>query len=810
MHHIHEFRAVMVAAGLSPPDVIEPGTIYRFPGNGKGKGNEAGWCKLFGDRLCGVYGDWSSDLTVTWQATRTEALTPAQRQALDRQIAEARANAESERTQRQSQAATKAVAIWQAATTAPSDHPYLGRKGIKPHGAKLYRRALVVAVREGASIISLQFIGEDGDKRFLSDGRIAGGYFSIGSTNGAAALCISEGFATGASIHEITGYPVAVAFNAGNLAAVAIALRAKLPDIRIIVCADDDLTAGNPGRTKATAAAIAVSGALAIPDFGASRPEGATDFNDLATHRGGESLGRCIAAATKPVSDGYQVGCQDKDVLAANENIKDWPNPLPLPDSLPPVLPFDFDLLPDSLRPWIEDIAERVQCPPDFPAVGAMISLAAVVGRKIGIRPKRQDDWLEVPNLWGAIIGRPGVMKSPALRESMRPLVKLEAREREQFEAAHEEWRQGQEMHKLKREAVKANIVKAMKTGKGFDPDDLANGAEDEPKARRYVVNDCSVEALGEILQANPNGTLAYRDELIGLLKSLDKEGNEGARGFFLSAWSGTDSYTFDRIGRGLNMRIEACCLSLLGSIQPAVIGGYLRQTVATGGGDGLLSRFQLMVWPDISGDWKDVDRWPDSDARDQAFATFERLDSLDPAAIGATLDDGAIPYLRFDPEAAEIFGEWRAGYERTLRAGGDHPAIESHLSKYRKLVPTLSLLIHLADNTSSAIGSRALLKALAWLEYLESHARRAYASVAQAEAESARALLRRIKAGEVTNPFTTRDIYRKGWAHLTKPDEAQEAVRYLSDFDYLRTEGMATGGRSKSAIWINPKLRAA
>lgn len=799
-----EFRNAMREAGLSPPDAIEPGTLYRFPGIGKGKGNESGWCKMFADGVGGVYGDWATGLSTSWQATRKESLTPAEWAAMTRQMAEARAIAEAEQQERQRSAAEKAVSIWQAATPAPRDHAYLTLKGINPNGAKVHNGALVIAVREGADIRSLQFIGEDGSKRFLTDGKIAGGYFSIGTTKGAAALCIAEGFATGATIHEVTGYPVAVAFNAGNLEAVAVALRAKLPDVPIILCADDDLTAGNPGRTKATAAALAINAKLALPDFGEARPEGATDFNDLAKHCGADAVKRAIDAAKVPAAATYQPG----DVVASNDDVAAWPDPQPLPNA-PPVQAFDFDLLPDSLRPWIEDIAERVQCPPDFPAVGAMISLAAVVGRKIGIRPKRQDDWLEVPNLWGAIIGKPGVMKSPALRESMRPLVKLEAKEREQFEAAYEEWKQGQELHKLKREAVKAKIVKAMKKGDEVDPSELATELDEEPKARRYVVNDCSVEALGEILQANPNGTLAYRDELVGLLKSLDKEGQEGARGFFLSAWSGTDSYTFDRIGRGLNNRIDACCLSLLGSIQPAVIGGYLRHTVATGGGDGLLSRFQLMVWPDIGGEWRDVDRWPDSEARDKAYATFERLDALDPAAIGATLNDGAIPYLRFDEEAAEIFGEWRATFERTLREGNEHPAIESHLSKYRKLVPALALLIHLADNTQGAIGSRALLKALAWLEYLESHARRAYASIAHAEAESARALLRRIKAGEVPSPFLPRDVYRKGWASLGT-EETHEAVRYLADFDYLRTEEVKTGGRDKRAIWINPKLRAA
>ena len=446
-------------------------------------------------------------------------------------------------------------------------------------------------------------------------------------------------------------------------------------------------------------------------------------------------------------------------------DLSEWPDPMPLPDTLPPVSAFDFDLLPSTLRPWIQDIAEQVQCPPDFPAVGVMISLAAVVGRKIGIRPKRQDDWLEVPNLWGAIVGRPGVMKSPAPRESMRPLANLEARARIGYDDANGEWQRMRELHKIKREADRSEIIRAYKNKKPIDNDALlAEFCEEEPQARRYVVNDCSVEALGVILLGNPNGTLAYRDELIGLLKSLDKKGNDGARGFFLSAWSGIDAYTFDRIGRGLNMRIDDCCLSLLGSIQPSIIAGYLRQAVASGGGDGLLSRFQLLVWPDIAGEWRDVDRWPDTEAKAQAYATFDRLDKLDPAGIGATVEKGGIPYLRFDADAQALFSEWRAEFECTIRSGNDHAAFESHMSKYRKQVPALALLIHLADDDkpSPAIGETALLKALAWAEYLESHARRAYPSVTQAEIEDARALLHRIRRGEVSNPFMPRDVYLK------------------------------------------------
>jgi hypothetical protein len=116
--------------------------------------------------------------------------------------------------------------------------------------------------------------------------------------NGAGPLCLCEGFATGASIHEATGYPVAVGFNAGNLLAVAKALRKRFPELDLLVCADDDVcTPGNPGLAQAKEAAYAIGGRLAVPDFGENRPEGATDFNDLHRHAGLEAVARCIEAA---------------------------------------------------------------------------------------------------------------------------------------------------------------------------------------------------------------------------------------------------------------------------------------------------------------------------------------------------------------------------------------------------------------------------------------------------------------------------------------------------------------------------------
>lgn len=491
-----------------------------------------------------------------------------------------------------------------------------------------------------------------------------------------------------------------------------------------------------------------------------------------------------------------------------------WPEPQPLPEALPPVLPFDSDLLPEALRPWIVDIADRVQCPIDFPAVAVMVALSAVIGRKIGIRPKRQDDWLVVPNLWGAAIGRPGVMKTPAIQEPLKPLKALEIEAKKKFEEEQTDREAAELVAKARQKQVEREIRDALDEENEERAMDVAREAvkegEAEPVRRRYLVNDSTVEKLGEILNQNPRGVLVYRDELIGLLKSLDKEGQEGARAFYLEAWNGNGRYTYDRIARG-TIDIEAAIASLIGGIQPGPLGQYLRGAARQGAGDdGLIQRFQLAVWPDISKDWVNIDRWPDSGARDRAYAIFKGLDGLDPVLCGADYDrfdpDG-IPFLRFDDEAQQQFDLWRAGLEAKVRSGDLHPAIESHLAKYRKLIPALALIIHLADGGRGPVGIMALRKAIRWGTYLESHANRIYSQAIHPDVSAARALAKKIMASELKDGFALRDVYRNGWAGLSTPEDAKGAVDLLCDLDWLYEIKKVTAGRTATTYLINPRL---
>lgn len=303
-----QFRDAIQAAGLTPPELIEAdGKLRRFASNGK-RGDDAGWYLLFNDGIpAGCFGDWRTGFTQTWRADIGRTLTHAEEAAHRDKLATLRREREAVEVRRKAETQTKAAAIWQAATPAPDDHAYLTCKGIEAHGARLHQGKLVIPMRADGVLHSLQFIGVDGDKRFLTGGRVSGCYFSIGATKGAAALGVAEGFATGATFHEATGYPVAVAFNAGNLLAVARTMREKFPDLPMIICADDDSqTEGNPGLTKATEAARSVSGLLAIPDFGANRPDKASDFNDMAAHCGLEAVERAIASVVGELSAGWR------------------------------------------------------------------------------------------------------------------------------------------------------------------------------------------------------------------------------------------------------------------------------------------------------------------------------------------------------------------------------------------------------------------------------------------------------------------------------------------------------------------------
>ncbi len=485
---------------------------------------------------------------------------------------------------------------------------------------------------------------------------------------------------------------------------------------------------------------------------------------------------------------------------------------IPLSNELPAVEPFEYDLLPDDLAPWVKDIADRIQCPVDFIAVTALVGLASVLGRKAAIHPKQHDDWLVVPNLWGALIGRPSTMKSPAMAEGLRPLKRLAAASRKEYGDAMTLHKTDRVTSELTDNALKDALKKAIKSQKVVSIEQARNAytkAQQEevaaPTERRYIVNDTTIEKLGELLNQNQNGLLLERDELTGWLKSLDREDRAADRAFYLECFSGTNAYTYDRIGRG-TVHIESTTVSIVGGIQPSKLRPYIWGALNQGpSDDGLIQRFQLSVYPDDIGQWQHVDRWPDNEAKSRAWEVFQRIDGLPPLA---TDEEGRLIGSRFDAEGQVVFNQWLADLERKIRTPDIHPAIESHLVKYRSLMPSLALLINVVEvGQNRPVIQRSALKAAGWCEYLESHAYRIYGGGINPAVQNAITIFDRRK--QLPVPFTARHIHRKGWAGLSEIDQVKKALTELIEHGYLAEvkESPPESGRPSFTYFWNPNL---
>jgi len=501
---------------------------------------------------------------------------------------------------------------------------------------------------------------------------------------------------------------------------------------------------------------------------------------------------------------------QENKCRVVASTMDDWPEPMPLRGKLPPVLPFSPNMVPYSFRDLIADIADRMQVPMDYPAAVVVVALAGAVNRRAAIQPKVLDSgWRVVPNLWGGIVGRPGFMKSPVIEAVTRPLRTIQGEWFGNHAEALLEHRRTVELRTLEMNTWKNQTMAALKNGHKLP--ERPKDSNSAPICQRLLIGDATVEALHQAMSENPAGLLVLRDELTGWLAQLEKPGRETERAFCLEAWNGTGGFTMDRVGRG-TVHVEHVCMSLFGGIQPGRLRSYLGDALSEGPrDDGLIQRFQVLVWPDLTPAWRLVDRRPDEKAEAQSSAVIRRLVEL-PVIDPPTL-------FRFSLEAQELFFNWYSEIQTRLRSGSLNDTLVAHLSKYSKLMPALALLFELADQAAEGgLGSDAVTLAharqsVAYCQYLESHAFRVYANVVTPQMRAAGSLCEHIKRKEIgqTGPFALRDIYRAGWRDLDTPEAAQAAVSVLEDLEWLRAVPSDRGdrrGRPLGARYvINPKL---
>ena len=516
------------------------------------------------------------------------------------------------------------------------------------------------------------------------------------------------------------------------------------------------------------------------------------------------------------------------------------PDPLPIKQSLAPVMPFSADLLPHALREFVMDESDRMPCPPDFVAVSILTTLGSTIGASCGIKPKQKDDgWIIVPNQWGGIVAPPTSLKTPAMEAGIKPLNKLVEEAIKKHESELKTHKRDELAYQARVEGLHADLKSASKTTARKKAEHTANEfvdlimeAEDNapppPVMRRYYTNDATIEKLGELERDNPNGILLMRDELMGWLAGLEKEGKQEDRAFYLEGFNGTGSKVVDRIMRGSTF-IKNHCLSVLGGIQPDKLIAYFEQQISGLGNDGLLQRFQLLVYPDAM-TWGYRDRYQNKDALNAILELFKKLSESDFLEFGAyPIDEyNKRPYFRFTLDAQAFFIEWLKKLNTEIIANEENTLIQQHLGKYARLMPSLALIFHLVDcvthDTQGQVSLESAKQAAYWCEYLETHARRVYGLFDGMGMRPAVALSQKLKV--CLNPtaktdktsedwlkdgFVFRDIRRKQWQHLKDDISIKKALTVLLDNHWIypvSVKSASNGGRPTTRYYISQKLK--
>lgn len=290
---IDDFVLSMEQEGMAPshPSDIKADDKrrdYHISGDAKHKKKGYYRLKIEGEFGVGFFGDYRTDECKSWYSKPDRKISPGEMSAINERIKLQREQHEAEQKEAWDKAAVAAQDFLLFISDC-TEHPYLSKKQVNPYGLFISGDGLIIPMTDGYEICNYQEIKPDGTKLFLKGAKKQGAWFEI---TGDDTILICEGYATGASLHKATGHTIVVAFDAGNLVAVAPKIKEKYPKSTIIICADNDHETidrktgknRNTGLIKGKEAAALISCRLVYPEF--KNPEGLTDFNDLHVTEG--------------------------------------------------------------------------------------------------------------------------------------------------------------------------------------------------------------------------------------------------------------------------------------------------------------------------------------------------------------------------------------------------------------------------------------------------------------------------------------------------------------------------------------------
>lgn len=632
----------------------------------------------------------------------------------------ARAREEARTASERAEAAKKSAAIWKAATEAKPDHPYLVRKRVSPvatlreidvgaaaailgyvpksSGEPLAGRLLVVPVKVGDGLSTLELIDEEGRKAAVYGGAKAGGYWAAQQLHDGdgLTLLIGEGVATVLTAKESSGHPAIAALSAGNLLAVAKAMRERYPAAALVILADLVKATGAPDP-HAVEAAKSVGGKLAIPDFGTDRPDGATDFNDLAELLGAEAVGRAIANASG--QDGALRQPDQENATAPILAGQVWPEPQPLSAKVAPE-PYPIDALPKTIREAVEEVAGFVKAP--LPMVASSALAALSLATQAHVDAKRAERLQGPVGLFLLTIADSGERKSTcdgfftsAIRqyqeeqaEAMKPAIK-------EYQAAIAAW-------EAERDGILSAIKGAGKSGKPTDKlrADLAEIQRDKPEAPRVprlLLGDETPENLAWGLAKHwPSaGVVSAEAGIVFGAHGMSGDSVMRNLGLLNVLWDGGSHSVGRRTSESFTVKGARLTVAL--QIQEMTLRSFFDKSGGLARGTGFLARF-LVAWPESTQGFRPFTEAPENWPH---LATFHKRIAailVNPVPID---EDGVLSpaLMMLAPEAKAAWVDFHDAIESELASGGELYDVRDVASKSADNAARLAALFQIFEH---------------------------------------------------------------------------------------------------------------
>ena len=791
-----QFKFEMESHCLRPTRIVADGKIHRCPVDGNPTGKDGAYLLHLDHPASGWWKNWRTGEESTWSPNNHITLSKVEQRNLARRIEADKRQREQNQTERHAEAAKRAAYILDQAKCCRT-HTYLIRKGVAPcQGLKTHEDgALLVPVLGPDGIPqSLQTIMPDGTKRFLTGGKMSGGFFPIGDAK-EGPLLICEGLATGLSLHEATKHTVLVAFNAGNLSPVAKLARKRYPERPITICGDDDRqTGGNPGRIKAQDAAFVIDGKVALPVF--SNDIGGTDFNDLHQAEGLDAVKAQVEAAKEP-NIPQQVNVLD-----------DWPEPVPLVYQQKTPLPVTS--LPDWGARYVDEVSNHLQVASCLTMANLLGAVSTAIAKKFRVEIK--PGYIEPLNLYILAPAPPAERKTAAQAKIFAPIYEWE---RDKAKNMKQEIAEAASKRKSQ-EAIIASLRN--KLGRSEDQgsliEDIARMEANLPEiihSPRLIGDDITPEALASLMALHDQ-RLGIVSTEGGIFDTLAGRYNSGVANLDLVLKAhANEAVRVDRKS-GHPVMMDSPSLTLCLSPQPEVLTNLMNKPGFRG--RGLLGRF-IYVLPESRLGRRLIDTPAISQVcQDTYRSALRRLLEL-PWSTNEYGDPvGCVLYL--DQAAYRSWIEFAQWIERELAGGGKFETVTDWAGKLpglsARLAGNLHVMEHQTVSPKNKLSQSTMDCALELAVALAGHALAAFELMGTDPGiEAARYCLAWITRQGIEQ-FTQRDCHRGVRGRYAQVDQVRAALSILEDRGYIqaltRSSPKRSGRKNSPSYLINPKIR--